>query len=115
MHARKLSMDAAAAIVASAVLSSPGAVGDHWKFNVVNNSAIAAVEFRTQANGEWSPNWISDKIEPGDRFNMDFRVINGDCTVRTEIRFADGSKFDAPIDYCKVNNLYIHDGNVSWD
>lgn len=89
--------------------------GEHWKFNVVNKSNVAAVGFRTQENGEWSANWISDKIEPGDTFNMDFETNNGNCVVRTQIRFADGGTFDAPVDYCKINNLYIRDGNVTWD
>jgi hypothetical protein len=104
-----------AAIVASAMMSSLAIAGDHWKFNVINKSNTAAVEFRTQENGEWSSNWISDRIQPGDTFNMDFGASKGDCTVRTEIHFADGSKFDAPVDYCKVNNLYIHDDNITWD
>ena len=50
-----------------------------------------------------------------DTFNMDFGTSKGDCTVRTQIHFADGSKFDAPVDYCKVNHLYIHDDTISWD
>jgi hypothetical protein len=103
------------AFFACAVLGSQAMAGDHWKFNVINKSATAAVEFRTQENGDWSSNWISDRIQPGDTFNMDFGTSKGDCTVRTQIHFADGSKFDAPVDYCKVNNLYIHDDNITWD
>jgi hypothetical protein len=89
--------------------------GAHWKFNVINKSNTAAVEFRTQEDGAWSSNWISDRIQPGDTFNMDFVASKGDCTIRTQIRFADGSKFDAQVDYCKVNNLYIRDGNITWN
>jgi hypothetical protein len=54
-----------------------------WKFKVVNQSSTAAVEFRTQEDGEWSKNWIADRIEPGDTFVMDFGTDKGDCTVRT--------------------------------
>ena len=75
----------------------------------------AALEFRTQENGEWSSNWISDRIQPGDTFNMDFGTSKGDCSVRTQISFDDGSKFDAPVDYCKVTNLYIHNDSITWD
>ena len=32
---------------------------------------------------------------------MDFGTDKGDCEVRTEIRFTDGSYFDADVDYCK--------------
>ena len=40
---------------------------------------------------------------------MDFGADLGDCAVRTEIRFTDGSYFDADVDYCKVTTLYIHE------
>lgn len=105
----------AAALIASVLMIPLATAGDHWKFNVVNKSNTAAVEFRTQEAGAWSANWISDKIQPGDTFNMDFGASKGDCSVRTQIRFADGSTFDAPVDYCKVNNLYIHDDSITWD
>ena len=46
---------------------------------------------------------------------MDFGTSKGDCSVRTQISFDDGSKFDAPVDYCKVTNLYIHNDSITWD
>jgi hypothetical protein len=95
--------------------ASVALAGDHWKFNVVNDSSVAAIEFRTQENGQWSSNWIKDRIEPGDQFNMDFGTDKGDCTVRTQIRFTDGSYFDADVDYCKVSTLYIHDNTLTWE
>jgi hypothetical protein len=105
----------AAAVCACVLATCAALAGGHWRFNVVNKSNIAAVEFRTQENGAWSANWIADRIEPGDTFNMDFRDAGGACVVRTQIHFADGGEFDAPVDYCKVNNLYIHDAGVTWD
>jgi hypothetical protein len=114
MRATK-SISGAAAVFAALLASALSLAGEHWKFNVVNKSNIAALEFRTQENGEWSANWISERIEPGDTFNMDFGTNKGGCSVRTQISFADGSKFDAPIDYCKINNLYIHNDSVTWD
>jgi hypothetical protein len=115
MKAGMFALRIGAALAASLMLGSLAVAGDHWKFKVVNQSKTAALEFRTQENDEWSSNWISDRIEPGDTFNMDFGTSKGDCTVRTQIHFADGSKFDAPVDYCKVNHLYIHDDTISWD
>ncbi len=104
-----------AAIGIAALVSVPSYAGEHWKFNVVNKSETAAVEFRTQEDGEWSKNWIADRIEPGDTFVMDFGTDKGDCTVRTQIHFTDGSSFDADVDYCKVSNLYIHEDKLTWD
>jgi hypothetical protein len=92
-----------AAIGAIALATAPAHAGNHWKFAVVNKSETAAIEFRTQEDGEWSSNWIKDRIEPGDSFDMDFGTDSGDCEVRTEIRFTDGSYFDADVDYCKVS------------
>jgi hypothetical protein len=105
----------AAALTASVVFASAGLAAEHWKFNVVNKSNVAAVEFRTQENGEWSANWIKERIEPGDKFDMDFGTDKGDCTVRTQIHFTDGSYFDADVDYCKVSTLYIYDNKLTWD
>ena len=115
MKARHFAIGAGTVIFVWASVAGVAIAGAHWKFNVINKSNIAAVEFRTQEGGEWSSNWISDRIQPGDTFNMDFGTSKGDCTVRTQIQFADGSKFDAQVDYCKVNNLYIHDDNITWD
>lgn len=110
---RVLTVIAAAGAIALA--TAPAHAGNHWKFAVVNKSQTAAIEFRTQEDGEWSSNWIKDRIEPGDLFDMDFGSDKGDCTVRTEIRFTDGSYFDANVDYCKVSTLYIHEDKLTSD
>ena len=104
---------ATAALFATA--DSQALAGKRWKFNVVNQSNKAALEFRTQEDGKWSTNWIAESMEPGDRFNMDFEPTAGDCAIRTQIQFANGALFDAPVDYCKVNNIYLHDDGLTWD
>jgi len=109
---RALTVLAAGALALAAV---PAHAGNHWKFNVVNKSETAAIEFRTQEDGEWSSNWIKDRIEPGDTFDMDFGTDKGDCAVRTQIRFTDGSYFDTDVDYCKVSTLYIHEHKLTTD
>jgi hypothetical protein len=100
------------AFVASSI-SAPAA--EEWKFKVVNRGTLPAIEFRTKEDGEWSSNWISDRIEPGDSFDMDFGTSKGNCTVRTQIRFTDGSYFDADVNYCRVDTLYIHDDRLTAD
>jgi len=100
---------------AIALATVPAHAGSHWKFSVVNKSQTAAIEFRTQEDGELRSDWIKDRIEPGDSFDMDFGTDKGDCAVRTEIRFTDGSYFDADVDYCKVNTLYIHEDKLTSD
>src|SRR5581483_5936275 len=105
----------AAAVVIGASAVSTAQAAEHWKFKVINKSRTAANEFRTKEEGEWSKNWISDRSEPGDTFNMDFGSEEGDCTVRTQIHFTDGTYFDTPVDYCKVSVLYIYEHELRWD
>jgi len=85
-----------------------------WKFNVENKGNSPVIEFRTQEEGEWSENWIENRIEAGDKVELDFETDEGKCTVRTQIRFDDGSYFDADVDYCKANLLEIHTDTLVW-
>ena len=111
----KLTSFSFAVAVMGALALGGSAHAAQWKFKVYNKSETAAVEFRTQEDGEWSSNWISDRIEPGDHFDMDFGTDKGDCTVRTQIRFTDGTYFDANVDYCKISNLYIYENRLRGD
>jgi hypothetical protein len=105
---------ACAALIAPLLLCGPASAGE-WKFTVVNKGNLPAIEFRTREDGEWSSNWISERVEPGDSFEMDFGTSEGECTVRTQIRFTDGSYFDANVNYCKISTLYIHDTRLTAD
>ena len=105
---------ACAALIAPLLLCDPAPAGE-WKFTVVNKGTLPAIEFRTREDGEWSSNWISERVEPGDSFEMDFGTSEGECTVRTQIRFTDGSYFDANVNYCKISTLYINDTRLTVD
>jgi len=105
----------AVAIALVAALFAGPANAAEWKFQVVNKSRTAANEFRTREDGQWSENWITERIEPGDSFDMDFGTDKGDCTVRTQIHFIDGTYFDANVDYCKVSTLYIYERRLTWE
>ena len=101
--------------VAALAAGTLSAAAESWEFEVENKSSAAVVEFRTQENGEWSPNWIRQRIEPGDVFNMDFGYDEGECSVRTQIYFTDGSSFDNPVDYCEASKLTVFDDRVEWE
>jgi len=103
------------AVLAASMMSGAGASAKEWVFYVVNKSDHPVLEFRTREDGEWSKNWIENRIEPGDKFEMDFGTSEGDCTIRTQITFNDGSKFDANVDYCKVTTLYLYEDKLRWD
>jgi hypothetical protein len=111
---KSVSLHCAAALI-GALAFGGSANAASWKFKVYNKSNTAAVEFRTQEDGEWSSNWISDRIEPGDYFDMDFGTDKGDCSVRTQIRFTDGTYFDASVNYCNISNLYIYENRLRGD
>ena len=110
----KTVMWAGAALMLS-TLACDSATAKSWKFNVVNKSQTSVVEFRTREDGEWSRNWIRERIEPGDTFEMDFNTDEGDCTIRTQMRLTDGRYFDGDIDYCKVSTIYVSEQRISWD
>ena len=86
----------------------------HWYFDVENESNGTVNEFRTQEEGEWSENWLSNRLEPGDKIKLDFETDEGKCEVRTQITLTDGSYFDAPVDYCKAQTLIIQNGTLYW-
>jgi len=86
----------------------------HWYFEVQNDSNGTVLEFRTQEEGEWSENWLSNRMEPGDHIKLDFETDEGKCEVRTQIHLADGSYFDAPVDYCKAKTLIIQNNTLLW-
>ncbi len=102
------------AIMLAMFATQVAAADKEWKFDVVNKSNVAAVEFRTQEDNEWSENWISSRIEPGDKVELDFGTDEGNCTVRTQIRFIDGTFFDADVDYCKASLLEIYNDKLIW-
>jgi len=103
------------ALLAASVLAGNPEAAKEWVFYVVNKSDHAVLEFRTREDGERSKNWVRERIEPGDKFEMDFGTSEGDCTIRTQITFTDGSKFDAAVDYCKVETLYLYEDKMRWD
>lgn len=86
----------------------------HWYFEVENDSNGTVNEFRTQEEGEWSENWLSNRIEPGDKIKLDFETDEGKCEVRTQIHLIDGTYFDAPVDYCKAKTLVIQNNTLLW-
>ena len=119
-------MTRATAVIAAAIVGTVLAVGmssidvanaeddKHWYFDVENESNGTVNELRTQEDGEWSENWLSARIEPGDKIKLDFETDEGKCEVRTQIHLTDGSYFDAPVDYCKAKTLVIQPGTLLW-
>jgi hypothetical protein len=119
-------MTRAIAVIAAAMVGTALAVGmfgagvanaeddKHWYFDVENESNGTVNELRTQEDGEWSENWLADRIEPGDKTKLDFETDEGKCEVRTQIHLVDGTYFDAPVDYCKAKTLVIQNGTLLW-
>ncbi len=119
-------MPRATAAIAAAIVGTALAVGmfsagmanaeddKHWYFDVENEFNDTVIELRTQEDGEWSENWLSNRIEPGDKIKLDFETDEGQCEVRTQIHLTDGGYFDAPVDYCKAKTLVIQPGTLLW-
>ncbi|NBN63351.1 hypothetical protein GWI72_01750 [Microvirga tunisiensis] len=99
-----------ALLIASAGFASAGS----WVFNLENKSESHVTSFRTQENGAWSQNWLSENVAPGETFDMDFGTDEGSCVVRTRIDFTDGTYIDADIDYCDISLITVRNKDVVW-
>lgn len=97
--------------MALAVMASPAFAGS-WKFAMTNKSKSIITSFKTQEEGKWSSNWLSEPVSPGDEYEMDFGTSEGDCVVRTKVTFKDGSYFDYDVDYCKVEHLVVKENVI---
>ncbi|WAP69409.1 hypothetical protein [Jiella pelagia] len=75
-----------------------------WSFNFFNDSRQAVTQISTiQRNGEWSRNWLREPMDRGTGLTLSFKD-KGDtrCSVRTYVKFSDGSFYDRDIDYCGI-------------
>jgi hypothetical protein len=103
------------AVAASALIGfAVPVMAGNWKFGVTNKASYVVTDFRTEENGEWSDNWLDSPIKPGEEFEMDFGTDEGECNVRTQVTFADGSYFDYNVDYCKVSHLNVYNDEIKW-
>lgn len=103
-----------AALCLLPILAAPASAGS-WKFGITNKTKYVITGFRTKEKGEgWSSNWLGESIQPGEEFEMDFGTDEGECTVRTQVIFSDGSYFDYNVDYCKASHLNVYNDEIKW-
>ena len=96
------------AIACASMLLAPVALaddGDDMSFVLFNSSSVSAITFQTtRRDGTWSGNWLSSPMKAGERRKLTFSDAGDDrCTVKTRIQFSDGSKFETPVNYCKMS------------
>ena len=109
----KTGIKIAAVLAAFGLIGAPvAALAEDWIFEIKNQANATIIGFRTQESGHWSDNWINKPINVGDAYEMNFGHADGDCTVRTQIAFADDSYFDVNVNYCKINTLKIYSKSV---
>ena len=104
------------AAAAALVLGTSAATaddGDDYAFVLVNHSSVAVDQFNGFAGGEWSDNWLSYQVAPGEqqalRFNSD---ATDACSVRTRVTFTDDSYFEQVVDFCGVEYLHVSDNRM---
>ncbi len=89
--------------------------GDDAAFVLFNSSSVTAISFQTtRRDGSWSANWLSTPMKAGERRKLRFSDASDDrCTVKTRIQFSDGSKFETPVNYCKMSLVTATDTTLS--
>ena len=93
----------------------PGAVYENSFGTVAVRRDDAVFEITTfRSDHDYADFRRPHRVEFGDTIELDFETDEGKCTVRTQIRFDDGSYFDADVDYCKANLLEIHTDTLVW-
>ena len=83
-------------------------------FTLKNGATTPAVSFETREDSRWSDNWLRAPVAAGETFKMNFHTQEGDCIVRTRVRFQGGAVAEADVDYCEAKALTATEQGLSW-
>ena len=114
----------AALIAAGLVLAAPVALaqgtGQDGVFNIHNDTSNnILVGFYTMESGQWSNNWLSGPVAPGQVAKAEF-FAEGECEIEMQAGWlgTDGGEvLDDPfsINICEASNVYLGDNDISFD
>jgi hypothetical protein len=63
--------------------------------------------FQTFQDGQWSSNWLNERVKSGEVVNMDWKSNAGNCVVRFRVGWVDYDAQEFRADFCTLKNLYM--------
>jgi hypothetical protein len=112
-----MKMLAGALIGLSLAAFAAQATASDYAFRLHNRAEGYTINgFYTYQNGRWSPNWLRDRIRPGQSVPMDWNSNEGNCVVPFRVSWDDWGAQDFKLDWCTgVRNVYMNDSGFSHD
>jgi hypothetical protein len=96
------------ALALSALAQTAAFAQSDFPFRLHNRSDGWTINgFYTFQEGQWSRNWLTQKIRAGQVANMDWNSNAGNCTVRFRVSWDDYGAQEFRADFCKLKNLYM--------
>lgn len=105
-------------LLATTSFAQTGAKGVFHVHNATESHTVVA--FYTSDGGDWSSNWLTQALEPGDAAAAEFIADTGTCQQFLMVGWLgeDNSEVrDDPIsiDICKASNVYLGDNEIYFD
>ncbi|MFN7167497.1 MAG: hypothetical protein ACK4NV_10640 [Pannonibacter sp.] len=103
--------------VAATIIAGSPAVASDYAFRLHNKAQGYSINgFYTFQGGQWSENWLSSRVNPGEAVSMDWLSNEGNCVVPFRVSWESYGSEDFKLDWCKgVSNIYMKDKGFSWD
>ena len=110
-----MGMGLAAAAAGLLLMTTAAMDNDDYAFDLFNHTQVAVTQLNTKlTNDQWSRNWLSTAVRPGESRPMRFNASNDDrCEIRTRVTFQDGSYFDGTVDYCGKETLIVTEDEMT--
>lgn len=92
-------------LAVAALLAAPAAFAKNASFEVQNktDATLTAIYGGPSSSDEWSPNFLSEKIAPGESVTITLTNIDG-CKYDFKYDFADADTFEEfGIDVCAID------------
>ncbi len=97
-----------AALLGSIAGQGPAFAQSDYPFRLHNRSQGWTISgFQTYQDGQWSRNWLSNRVRAGEYTNMDWHSNAGSCVVRFRVSWVDYGAQEFRADFCKLRNLYM--------
>ena len=93
------------ALALAAMLVAPSAFARDASFEVVNRTkaTLSAIYGGPSSSDEWSDNFLSERIAPGETVTITITAMNG-CLYDFKYDFSDRDSYEEyKIDICKIN------------